>query len=64
MSRGGGTIVTSLGSIIDKVGSGQSINIENLLNNEETIFNGENCINTKFDAYVSITVLVSVEILD
>jgi hypothetical protein len=54
MSRGGGTIVTSLGSIIDKVGSGQSINIENLLNNEETIFNGENCINTKFDAYVPL----------
>ena len=54
MSRGGGTIVTSLGSIIDKVGSGQSINIENLLKNEDIIFNGENCINTKFDAYVPL----------
>jgi len=48
MSRGGGVIVTSFGSVVDKVGSGQSnaivISLDDI--NEDT--------NTKFDAYVPL----------
>jgi hypothetical protein len=50
MSRGGGVIVTSFGSVVDKVGSGQSNAIVISLDD----INEDTNTNTKFDAYVPL----------
>jgi len=53
MSRGGGVIVTSLGDLVDKVGSGQSNAVVIVLDSiTEDRKNKES--NTKFDAYVPL----------
>ena len=52
MARAGGVIVTSLGSIVDKVGSGQVEILNKILAID--LFNKNDTINTKFDAYVPL----------
>ena len=52
MARAGGVIVTSLGSIVDKVGSGQVEILNKIL--AKDLFNKNDTINTKFDAYVPL----------
>ena len=64
MARGGGVVVTGLGSVVDKIGSGDSLAFETFLDEFDTDptsiieqlfkYNGETEAITKFDAYVPL----------
>ena len=52
MSRSGGTVVSSLGKVVDKISSGNTKAIYDLIDNNNII--NDEIVETKFDAYVPL----------